>query len=420
MHNWYEGVLQHHFRIRWGFNIKVKDQDSENTNKDKSDSDNIPDENSTLTITKKENLQKLLLTVIVPPGIAAVPKGVGTASNGKLKASEWHSLFAKHLPLVALEAFGNVWSAGNRDRKISLLNNLCSLVECTHFVECKSITEETCAKFEINYALYCRTSETLFEGISIQPNHHYALHIGQLSRLLGPLISLSKFGGERLNGLLQSMPTNNLIDSMTSSKKKRFSKLSMVAPIQEVNTHLDLAIYEVLLAHLKKAHSNLRDYRDMPHPLEAKILTWNVQKINTAKIKDKTRVSTKKPHIGIWWDCDGQQSFGFVIDIIRIPDLDEGTMQVVIERTDLVNLAYVANVKPEWVQILDQMKVAVGYVASACYNLIDASSIGGHCVYREISVGTMGNKHALVLWMAVEYSTNLDRDPMELLSMVVE
>ncbi|KNZ60550.1 hypothetical protein VP01_15387g1, partial [Puccinia sorghi] len=108
MHNWYEGVLQHHFRIQWGFNIKVKDQDSENTNEDKSDSDNIPDENSTLTITEKENLQKLLPTVIVPPGIAAIPKGVGTASNGKLKASEWHSLFAKNLPLVALEAFGNV------------------------------------------------------------------------------------------------------------------------------------------------------------------------------------------------------------------------------------------------------------------------------------------------------------------------
>lgn len=145
-----------------------------------------------------------------------------------------------------------------------MLNNLCSLVECTHFVECKSITEETCAKFEINYASYCRTSETLFEGISIRPNHHYALHIGQLSRFLGPLISLSEFGGERLNGLLQSMPTNNLIGQMEVSMTKRFcqiqrlaqkkkiSKLSMVAPIQEVNTHLDLAIYEVLLAHLKK------------------------------------------------------------------------------------------------------------------------------------------------------------------------
>ncbi|KNZ44494.1 hypothetical protein VP01_9104g1, partial [Puccinia sorghi] len=70
---------------------------------------------------------RLLPTFIVPPGIASLPKGVGTASNGKLKASEWHSLFAKHLPLVSLKAFGSVWSSGNHNRKLALLNNLQSL-----------------------------------------------------------------------------------------------------------------------------------------------------------------------------------------------------------------------------------------------------------------------------------------------------
>ncbi|KNZ57559.1 hypothetical protein VP01_2127g2 [Puccinia sorghi] len=143
---------EHHSQIRWGFNIKIKHQDSKN--EEKSDSDNIPDDNSTFTITEKENLQKLLPKLISPPGISAVPKRVGTASNINMKASKWHSLFSKNLPLVALKVFGNVWSAGNRKQNISLLKNLCSLVECTHFVKCKSITEETCAKFEINYALY--------------------------------------------------------------------------------------------------------------------------------------------------------------------------------------------------------------------------------------------------------------------------
>ncbi|KNZ44360.1 hypothetical protein VP01_923g6 [Puccinia sorghi] len=210
MHNWYEVVLQNYFRIRWDFNAKTNKPDSSSANED-SNSDDLRDKNSTLTITEKANLQQLLPTVISPTGIASVPKCVGTASNGKLKASEWHSLLAKNLPLVALEAFGSAWSAGNSYQKLSLLNNLCSLIERTHLVESRLITEESCAKFDLNYNLYCRTLEPLFEGISIQPNHHYALHIGQLSQKFGPLIRLSEFRGERLNGMLQKLSTKNLL-----------------------------------------------------------------------------------------------------------------------------------------------------------------------------------------------------------------
>jgi hypothetical protein len=33
-----------------------------------------------------------------------MPRGFGTAKNGKLKASEWQTLFAIHLPLAVLDA----------------------------------------------------------------------------------------------------------------------------------------------------------------------------------------------------------------------------------------------------------------------------------------------------------------------------
>ncbi|KNZ46356.1 hypothetical protein VP01_7333g1, partial [Puccinia sorghi] len=347
---------------------------------------------------------------------------VGTASNGKLKASEWHSLFAKHLPLVSLEAFGSV-----------------CLIECTHFIKSKSITEDSCSKFDIYYKSYCRTSEALFKGISIRPNHHYAIHIGQLSQIWGPLINLSEFRGERLNGMLQSLSTNNLLGQMEGSMmkcfcqiqrlahKKEFSKLSMNSANKNVNTHLTLEIYEVLYEHLKKTHPNLRDYREIPHPIGAKVLTRNVTKINQAEIQNRLQVSTKKPQNGVWWDCNGQRSFGFVIDIFRVPDLEDGSTQVVIKRTDLVDLRQVADVDFEWLPILSQMKVAVGVVAPDCYNLIHASSIGGQCLYQELSLGVIGNKFDLignkfdlVLWMAVELLTLLDPDPMELRSMVVD
>ncbi|KNZ44725.1 hypothetical protein VP01_889g10 [Puccinia sorghi] len=265
IHNWYEGVLQHHFQIRWGFNAKAKTPYSNSSTNENSNSDDLRDKNSTLTITEKTNLQQLLPTFISPPGIASVPKGVETESNGKLKASEFHSVFAEHLPLVALEDFGSA-----------------CLIEFTHFFESRLITEESCAKFYINYKFYCRTSEPLFQEISIWPNHHYALQISQLSQKFVPLINLSEFGGERLNGMLQSFSAKNLLGKRFArcntdevkelngliqvcsttgqtgqmegsmikcfckiqqlAHKKEFSKLGTTLPNKDVNNHLTLEI----------------------------------------------------------------------------------------------------------------------------------------------------------------------------------
>ena len=166
-----------------------------------------------------------------------------------------------------------------------------------------------------------------------------------------------------------------------SAHKKEFSKLSTTSPNEDVNTHLNLEIYEVLFEHLKKTHPELRDYREIPHPIGAKVLTRNVTKISRAEIKNRMQVSAKKPQNGVWWDCNGQRSFGFVIDIFRVPELEDGSTQIVIKRTDLVDLRQVADVDFEWPPILSQMKVAVGVVAPDCYNLIHASSIGGQCLY---------------------------------------
>ncbi|KAG0141316.1 hypothetical protein CROQUDRAFT_26295, partial [Cronartium quercuum f. sp. fusiforme G11] len=50
-------------------------------------------------------IYKNLQDVVVPQGTTQIPKGIGTKANGKLKASEWHALFATHLPLAAFDVF---------------------------------------------------------------------------------------------------------------------------------------------------------------------------------------------------------------------------------------------------------------------------------------------------------------------------
>ncbi|KNZ49586.1 hypothetical protein VP01_4920g1 [Puccinia sorghi] len=115
MHNWYEGVLQHHFRIQWGFNSQILTQYSQ--------------------LTRKRECYECL-------------------QGPKLKASEWQSLYSQHLPLLALEVFGSRWSPSNCQHKLEVLRNLVSLVECTQFVGNKSITEADFIKYKERYASY--------------------------------------------------------------------------------------------------------------------------------------------------------------------------------------------------------------------------------------------------------------------------
>jgi hypothetical protein len=95
MHNWYEGVLQHHFCYRWNINGSKKAEDNSD---DESQSDGWSvEEDETITATslsnsEKEELIQAMHEVIVPTVITPMPKGLGKSKNGKLKDAEWHSL----------------------------------------------------------------------------------------------------------------------------------------------------------------------------------------------------------------------------------------------------------------------------------------------------------------------------------------
>jgi hypothetical protein len=181
MHNWYEGVLQHHFRYRWNINGSKKAEDTSDDNS-QSDGGSVEEDN-TITATslsnpEKEELIRAIHEVIVPTGITPMPKGLGESKNGKLKAAEWHSLFAFHLPLAVLDVFVNFDDIdGSLLAQENTLKNICSLIECTHLVSSREITDRCSKKFAENYQIYMDTSRLVFPKSRILPNHHYALHI---------------------------------------------------------------------------------------------------------------------------------------------------------------------------------------------------------------------------------------------------
>ncbi|MBW0513141.1 hypothetical protein O181_052856 [Austropuccinia psidii MF-1] len=222
MHNWFEGILQHHFRNRWRWDFeKLKPTENESQYHDLEDDFEMQDGDTSAQVgiswEQAHMMTSALSDVKVPFGVTRVPQWLGQAKEGKIKASEWQSLFSIYLPLAAIDILvGDMSIFSENTNKAGktclLIENFAALVVCTHILEAQSITNSDCLHFAEEYRNYCETSKTLFSGCTINPNHHYALHIESHLRQWGPLIGVSEFAGERLNGILQRIPTSGRID----------------------------------------------------------------------------------------------------------------------------------------------------------------------------------------------------------------
>ncbi|MBW0578952.1 hypothetical protein O181_118667 [Austropuccinia psidii MF-1] len=66
----------------------------------------------------KQKLKKRIQDVVVPKGVSHIPMNIGEKGVGRLKASQWQSLFGIYIPLVALDVF---WDFDDPDN-IFLIN----------------------------------------------------------------------------------------------------------------------------------------------------------------------------------------------------------------------------------------------------------------------------------------------------------
>lgn len=249
MHNWLEGILQAHFRYRWGFqslpsyklqkrprqlpnsstrSVKRRrlgslDADERMDDVSSEDESHVDgDETDILLHSGRDGrffsqedirkFQECLQDVVLPSGLAKLPANLGEERHGRLKAAQWYTLFAYVVPLVILDLY--VDTVSNIDVNSNRSKFLCNtgyLVQCTHIICSRSLRDNDAKRFQINYEKYsCRIGE-LFGTVKVQPNHHYALHVPEQIRAWGPPIALAEFSGERAIGFLQSIRTNNLI-----------------------------------------------------------------------------------------------------------------------------------------------------------------------------------------------------------------
>ncbi|THV04659.1 hypothetical protein K435DRAFT_648931 [Dendrothele bispora CBS 962.96] len=151
-----------------------------------------------------ESIRKCIQDVALPTHVHRPPGNLGEPSHGKLKAKEYLDLFTIFFPLILPE----IWSIEQADYEQALLYNFYHLVASTNIIAAYSTSDSEADAYVYHYKEYRKTRAEIYAGVASKPNHHYAMHNGQLLKFWGPLSLLSEFPGEQMNGMLQGVETN--------------------------------------------------------------------------------------------------------------------------------------------------------------------------------------------------------------------
>ncbi|EKM75724.1 hypothetical protein AGABI1DRAFT_102734 [Agaricus bisporus var. burnettii JB137-S8] len=292
MHNWLEGILQHHTRLKWGIGIPERSlrhaaqrgtknaEDTESDDGGDTDVEMLDAELADLQ-TDSQHFNDTPQAVHRTQSSGIFVPGPGS-EGGESEDSEYRSEFdiaegdieclfdaealsricsciasavipswidrppanlgeKSHGKLKAdnwLTLFTiffpliipEVWHTSKAPRHKKLLANFHDLVACTHIVVSHSASSAMASMFSNAYHQYRQSSQQLFPHIPSRPNHHYAMHIPELLIFWGPLIKLSEFPYERHNGLLQNIKTNKHM--LQKLKWSTYLPLKPVFPLQ--------------------------------------------------------------------------------------------------------------------------------------------------------------------------------------------
>ncbi|TFK45188.1 hypothetical protein OE88DRAFT_1793891, partial [Heliocybe sulcata] len=154
----------------------------------------------------------------------------------------------------------------------------------------------------------------LFPGSSFVPNHHYAMHYPELLKFWGPLMKISEFAYEHHNGMLQKIKTNGHMYDLDYTMLQQICHRSCLsAKIQDaahtcnplakvyalmtlrigsplspagmqgdylelMKAHargdkLDPQLYQLMLEHLNNWGFSARHYQQLPHLMDAVVLS---------------------------------------------------------------------------------------------------------------------------------------------------
>ncbi|KAJ3535310.1 hypothetical protein NM688_g6997 [Phlebia brevispora] len=160
------------------------------------------------TLLTSEVLNKIrrdIDTHLRPSWMKSLPRTFGSSSHGKLKADQWRTAMEFDLPMSLIE----VWALRDGSNQQALVDITMDLVLALRSATSPQITALHVSKYMHHIKRYLQGLRRSFPWIRLRPNHHYALHLGELIQRFGPVRSWWTFPFERVVGVLQQVQTNS-------------------------------------------------------------------------------------------------------------------------------------------------------------------------------------------------------------------
>ncbi|KAI0715533.1 hypothetical protein C8T65DRAFT_527383, partial [Cerioporus squamosus] len=141
----------------------------------------------------------------LPSSIGRVPVNVGSAGAGTLSADQWRTLCMVHLVITLTRLWANFPAD---DRRRQLLDNFLDLVTAVRYANVRRTSQGRIAMYKYHIFRYIQGLRRLFPEQDLVPNHHLALHFGDVLEQFGPSDAYWAFPFERLIRIIRQAKIN--------------------------------------------------------------------------------------------------------------------------------------------------------------------------------------------------------------------
>jgi hypothetical protein len=111
-------------------------------------------------------LQDLINETIIPSDWTRVPKNIGEASHGSLKAAEWLLLYKLYIPMLMI-----INQSGSNPFPDDIINNTLHLISALNISTSWTTNSQSCSDFTRHWTKYRQISKKMFPDIDSKPNH---------------------------------------------------------------------------------------------------------------------------------------------------------------------------------------------------------------------------------------------------------
>ena len=162
---------------------------------------------SLLTLEELRQIQLDIRNTLRPSWHEGPPGNLGEKGHGKLKSDQWRSCIEFDLP-VSLVSLLQKARSSDTARLRQVLDSTMLLATAIQWATSHRTSALHIERYTSLMHRYLQSIRKLRPDLDLHPNHHNALHIQEFLLSFGPMHGWWMYPFERVNGILQSTPSN--------------------------------------------------------------------------------------------------------------------------------------------------------------------------------------------------------------------